>query len=46
MTYSQVNPRQSFPELEAKILAFWQENNTFKKSIEKRKDSEEFKFYD
>lgn len=46
MTYPQVNPKQSFPELEAKILAFWQENNTFKKSIEIRKDSEEFKFYD
>lgn len=46
MTYPQVNPKQSFPELEAKILAFWQENKTFFKSLEKNKDKEEFFFFD
>ncbi|MDD2487191.1 MAG: isoleucine--tRNA ligase [Candidatus Gracilibacteria bacterium] len=46
MTYPQVNSRQSFPEMEAKILEFWKKNNTFKKSIEIRKDSLEFNFYD
>ncbi len=44
--FPQVNSKQSFPELEEKILKFWKENNTFKKSLELRKDSEEFKFYD
>ncbi|EKE26509.1 MAG: hypothetical protein ACD_4C00256G0001, partial [uncultured bacterium (gcode 4)] len=46
MTYPQVNPKQSFPEIEAKILAFWKENKTFLKSLEIRKDSEEFVFFD
>jgi isoleucyl-tRNA synthetase len=44
--FPKVNPKQSFPGLEEKILKFWKEDNTFKKSIEIRKNSEEFKFYD
>lgn len=46
MSYPQVNPKQSFPEMEAKILAFWKENKIFEKSLEIRKDSPEFNFYD
>ncbi len=46
MTFKQVNPRQSFPELEKEIIQDWKANNTFKKSIETRENSEEFDFYD
>ena len=44
--YQQVNPRQSFPEMESKVLSLWKKNDTFKKSLELRKDSEEFFFFD
>ena len=44
--YEQVNSRQSFPDLEKKILAFWEDEKIFEESIENRKDSEEFNFYD
>ena len=46
MAFKPVNPRQSFPELEKEIMAFWKENNTFQKSIDTRANSEEFNFYD
>ena len=46
MTFKQVNPKQSFPELEKEIIANWKANDTFKKSIETRANSEEFDFYD
>ncbi len=44
--FKKVNPKQSFPKLEEEILKFWKENKTFEKSIETRKNSEEFNFYD
>lgn len=44
--YNNVNPKQSFPELEKEIQKYWEENNTFKKSIENREGAEEFNFYD
>lgn len=44
--FPSVNPRQSFPELELEMLKYWKENDTFKRSLEIRKDSEEFNFYD
>ena len=44
--FKPVNQKQSFPELEKKIIEYWKENDTFKKSIETRKNSEEFNFYD
>lgn len=36
----------SFVEAEHKILNFWKENNTFKKSLEKTKDGAPYIFYD
>lgn len=36
----------NFPELEKKILKFWQENRFFEKSIERRKRSPNFVFYE
>ncbi len=44
--YNPVDPRVSFPRLEEKILEFWLENDTFKKSIRQREGSEEYVFYD
>ncbi|QFR39090.1 isoleucine--tRNA ligase [Candidatus Gracilibacteria bacterium 28_42_T64] len=44
--FKKVNPKQSFPKLEEGILKFWEENKIFEQSIENRKDSEEFNFYD
>jgi len=36
----------SFPEIEKKILKYWQKNNTFKKSIERRRRRPSFIFYE
>jgi isoleucyl-tRNA synthetase len=44
--YRPVDPKASFPAMEEKILAFWQENRIFEKSIAQREGSEEFVFYD
>lgn len=46
MTFTPVNPKQSFPELEKEIMKKWKQENTFKKSVEERADAEEFNFYD
>ena len=44
--FKEVNPKQSFPELEKEILEFWQKNNIFEKSLEKNKGKEKFIFYE
>lgn len=44
--FKKVDQKQSFPKLEEEILKFWQENDTFKKSIKIRENSPEFNFYD
>ena len=44
--FEKVNPKQSFPKLEEKMLKFWQDEKIFEASIENRKDAEEFNFYD
>ncbi len=44
--YKPVDPKVSFPEMEERVLAFWKKENIFKRSIEQRKESEEFVFYD
>ncbi len=46
MTYNKVNPKQSFPEMEEKVLKFWKENETFKKSVEQRPAAKPYRFYD
>lgn len=46
MNFEKVNPKQSFPKLEEKMLKFWQDEKIFEASIENRKDAEEFNFYD
>jgi isoleucyl-tRNA synthetase len=44
--YKPVDPKVDFPKMEEEVLAFWEENNTFKKSIEMREGCDEYVFYD
>jgi len=44
--FNQVNPKQSFPELEKNILNFWNENKIFQKSIANRSSKDEYVFFD
>ncbi|MGL5063253.1 MAG: class I tRNA ligase family protein, partial [Microcoleus sp.] len=48
--YPEVNPKPSFPEIEKRILAFWQERSIFQKSVDRgsidRDSVNEFVFYD
>ena len=44
--YEPVDPKVSFPEQEEKVLAFWEKNNIFKKSIANREGSADYVFYD
>ena len=36
----------SFPQMEEEILRFWQEQNTFQKSLINRQGAKEYVFYD
>lgn len=44
--FQPVNSRISFPEVEKKVLEFWQKNDIFAKSIESRKTAPKFIFYE
>ena len=44
--YRTVDPKASFPLMEEKVLAFWEKNTIFEKSISQREGAEEFVFYD
>ena len=44
--FESVSNKINFPELEADILKFWKEHDTFKKSLDLRRNSPEFVFYD
>jgi isoleucyl-tRNA synthetase len=44
--YKSVDPKISFPEMEEKILAFWEKNKIFEKSVSQRAGGKEFVFYD
>lgn len=44
--YQPVEVKTHFPDLEEKVLLFWNEHNIFKKSIEKNEGKESFVFYD
>jgi isoleucyl-tRNA synthetase len=39
-------PKISFPKLEEEVLAYWQKNNIFQKSIDTRSKDKEYVFYD
>lgn len=44
--YDPVDPKVDFPGEEKKILAFWENKNIFKKSIQNRENAPEYVFYD
>lgn len=44
--YKKTDAKANFAQIEKDILKFWQENNTFEKSIEIRNEAEDFNFYD
>lgn len=44
--FRSVDPKVSFPELEARILQFWKEHRIFEKSIEQRPEDRLFIFYE
>ena len=44
--YEPVDPKVSFPEMELRILEFWEQNDIFKRSISQREGAPEFVFYD
>jgi isoleucyl-tRNA synthetase len=46
MSFKKIEPNQTLPELEEETLKYWQENSIFEKSLDQRKDSPSFSFYD
>ncbi|MBD3360779.1 isoleucine--tRNA ligase [Candidatus Peregrinibacteria bacterium] len=44
--FKKVDPKQSFPEIEKKILKYWEKNKIFDKSVEQRKNNEKYVFFD
>lgn len=44
--FNSVNPKPNFPEIEEKILKFWEKKDIFAKSISSRSKKREFVFYD
>ena len=46
MAYKKTDPRADFSSLEQEVLNYWQENNTFHKSLEQTKMGAPFSFYD
>ncbi|MBU1166778.1 isoleucine--tRNA ligase, partial [Patescibacteria group bacterium] len=44
--FKDVDPKKNFPKMEDEILAFWDEQDIFQKSLEKNKDNDAFVFYE
>ena len=44
--FENIESNVSFPKLEEEVLATWNKNKTFEKSLEWRRDAEPFVFYD
>lgn len=44
--FKQIDPRVNFPKLEEEILAFWDRENIFQKSLEKNEKGERYVFYE
>jgi isoleucyl-tRNA synthetase len=44
--FKKVDPKQSFPEMEKNLLKHWEDNEIFEKSVENRKNSEKYIFFD
>ncbi|MCR5414244.1 MAG: isoleucine--tRNA ligase [Kiritimatiellae bacterium] len=44
--FKAVSNKVAFPKMEEEVLAFWNENATFEKSLKKNEGKERYKFYD
>lgn len=44
--FKEISSKVSFPQMEEEVITLWEEREIFKKSLDIRKDSEEFVFYD
>jgi isoleucyl-tRNA synthetase len=44
--FEPVDPKQSFPELEERVLARWREGDVFRRSLENREGAEVWSFYE
>jgi isoleucyl-tRNA synthetase len=44
--FKPVDPKQSFPKLEEKLIADWHKNKTFQKSVDRNSTDNEYVFYD
>lgn len=44
--FKPVSTKVNFADQEKEILSFWEQNQTFRESVEQRRDREEFVFYD
>jgi len=44
--FKPVSNKSNFPKIEEEVLEFWKEHQTFKKSLELRKDCKPYTFYD
>ncbi|MBI2464013.1 isoleucine--tRNA ligase [Candidatus Peregrinibacteria bacterium] len=44
--FKKVNPKQSFPKLEERIIKEWKKNKIFERSVEMRPKEQEYVFYD
>jgi isoleucyl-tRNA synthetase len=45
-SFKEVNARQSFPEMEAEMLKFWEDQSIFEESVARRKQEKKFVFFD
>ncbi len=46
MAYPKTEPKANFPQIEREIMAFWRDNDTFHKSLNRTKLGHPFSFYD
>ncbi|MBU1090124.1 class I tRNA ligase family protein, partial [Patescibacteria group bacterium] len=46
MAFPKINPKQPFPSLEEEVLAFWEKEKIFEKSLAQDSPAGEFKFFD
>lgn len=45
-SFKEVDAKQSFPEMEKKILDFWDDQHIFEESVARRKQNDKYVFYD
>jgi isoleucyl-tRNA synthetase len=46
MKFSKPNPKIQFTAMEEKILAFWEQNKVFEKSVDEKSENDRWAFYD